>query len=257
MIDKNNFPSPALIFLLDLLGLPHDYSLNCLVRITQQRWLQPSKERWQFDPLDEHRLEYVFPLLRDLGCTEAVFAQEKEYDYALVLGGYYTRIQARLEHLKKEWERGVRFRWIVFLTGERFLDPDTERPLFPLKDKATETDLMLYLWQVLPLPDLMKQLPFTVVDTPGYKNETGAWCRPNTQGTLLKWLSLSPLAGKCLFVSSQPFIGYQGDVIALNLPQVFSAEVVGAATEKQLPFSVYLDNIARWLHVKKDLHCLS
>jgi hypothetical protein len=244
LIDKNGFPSPSLIFLLDLMRLPHDYSLKSIMRVTQQHWLQATKERWHFEPREEYRLNYLFPFLQKLGCIDAILAQEKVYDYALVLGGYYTRIKARLAHLAKEWERGVRFKQLIFLTGERFLDSVTESLLFPLGEKATETDLMRHLFKEHPLFD---KLPLTVVDTAGTRGQKG-WQRPTTKDTILKWLKSAPMPGKCLFISSQPFVKYQHSVICSALPDTFSCETVGSYTEAGLSLSVYLDNFARWLY---------
>lgn len=248
LIDQNSFPSPPLIFLLDLMGLSHDYSLKSIVRISQQRWLQPSKERWLFEPREEHRLNYILPFLDKLGCIDSLFAKDKEYDYALILGGYHTRLQARLAHLIDEWNQGVRFRRIVFLTGERYLDPQTEAPLFKWEKGRTEAELMQHMWERNFLAHPLKNLPFTFVDTPGSKDRTGAFRRPTTKDTLLKWLSFSPKPGKCLFISSQPFIGYQHSVLATYLPSSFSLETVGAPTEKNLSLSIYLDNLTRWLY---------
>ena len=157
----------------DLMGIAHDYSLKSMVRATQQKWLQPCKERWHFDPKEEHRMSYIFPFLQKIGCVDAVYANEKYYDYALVLGGYYTRILLRLKHLTEQWEKGVRFRRLVFLTGERFLDPHTEAPLFPLTSKQTEADLMLHLWEKNFTSSTLKQLPFTLVDAPGRTDKEG------------------------------------------------------------------------------------
>jgi hypothetical protein len=240
-IDANEFPSPPLVFLLDLMGLPHDYSLKSIVRMTQGRWLQANKERWQFEPLEEYRLAYMLPFFRNLGCIEETSAERNAYDYALVLGGYYTRAELRIGKLIKEWERGVRFRRIVFLTGERFLDPETEKQ-FPCK---TETDLMLHLWEKH-APAALKNTPLIVVDTPGHRNKDGSWRRPTTKDTVLHWLKMAPQPGACLAISSQPFVGYQHSVISTHLPSSFSLETIGVA-EENLPLSVYLDNLARWL----------
>lgn len=249
LIDQNQFPTPSMIFLLDLMGVAHDYSLNSIIRVTQERWLQPSKERWHFESNEEHRLHYIFPFLYNLGCVDAIFAQSSSvYDYALIFGGYYTRMQNRIAHLVQEWERGIRFRKIVLLTGERFLDPELEAPLFNLSAKNTETELMISLWNKIVPEGSLKNTPLTLVDTPGYRDKEGIWRRPTTKDTLLKWFSFSPNPGKCLFISSQPFIGYQNCVINTYLPTGFSAETVGAAKEKDLPLSVYLDNLARWLY---------
>src|SRR5579863_2689923 len=209
LIDDNSFPIPPLIFLLDLMGIAHDYSLKSMVRITQQKWLQPCKERWHFEPREEHRIDYILPFLNKIGCIAQHNAKETQYDYALVLGGFHTRIQARLKHLEKEWERGVRFRRLAFLTGERFLDPDLEAPLFNFTAKQTEAELMLHLWEKNYAASPMRNIPFTLVDTPGRKGQNGNWQRPTTKDTILKWLSYSPKPGKCLCISSQPFISYQ------------------------------------------------
>ncbi len=247
LIDENHFPTPSLIFLFDLMGIAHDYSLKSMVRATQQKWLQPSKERWHFDPKEEHRMSYIFPFLQKIGCVDAVGAKEQHYDYALVMGGYHTRILSRLKTLVDQWEKGIRFRRLVFLTGQRFLDPQTEVPLYRFTTKQTEAELMVYLWEKN-FASKMLQIPFTLVDTPGSEDKEGRWLRPTTKDTILKWLSYAPKPGKCLCISSQPFVGYQHAVLSTFLPKNFSFETIGAYTEKDLPLSVYLDNLARWLY---------
>jgi hypothetical protein len=244
LIDKNGFPSSSLIFLLDLMALPHDYSLSSIVRSTQRHWLQPTKERWHFQPREEYRLAYLFPFLQKLGCIEGIVAKEKEYDYALLLGGYYTRLNARFAHLAKECEKGVCFKQLVLLTGERFLDPVTELPLFPLNKGATETDLMLHILKSYPL---LEKIPLTLINTPGSSHPKG-WQRPTTKDTLIQWLKSNPIPGKCLFISNQPFIPYQQSVIQSTLPKEFSFETVGSYAEPGLALCVYLDNLARWLY---------
>lgn len=248
LIDENHFPSPSLIFLFDLMGVAHDYSLKSMVRNTQTRWLQANKERWHFDPREEHRIHYILPFLNKIGCVEAIWAKEKQYDYAIVLGGYHTRIKARLQHLCDEFARGVRFRRLVFLTGERFLDPETEAPLYGMTSKQTEAELMQHIWDKNFASTPLKNLPFALIDTPGYKMPNGNWQRPTTKDTVAKWLTFSPKPGTCLCLSSQPFIGYQNAVMRSCLPSSFGVETVGAHTEKDLPLSVYLDNLARWLY---------
>ena len=166
-----------------------------------------------------------------------------DYDQALVLGATTGRMQMRLNHLKKLWNEGTRFKEIVWLTGERPLDPRIDK----LTDRClTEAQAAHIIWKETALPEEMRQIPVRFIATPmkGHK-------RPNTQDTLITWLEKSPATATALFISDQPFCGYQYAVINSSLPDSlqFDVAAVGAdPTSHPSAAAITLDSIARWIY---------
>lgn len=75
--------------------------------------------------------------------------------------------------------------------------------------------------------------------------------RPNTEDTLVAWLKVAPEPCKALFVSDQPFCGYQFAVIKTNLPNTFLFDLVGQgvdATSHPAAAAITLDTVARWIY---------
>lgn len=238
LIDQNAKPQPALLELLQLLHVPHDGTLDSIVRATQTAWYQAGKERWELEERYPGKLDLAFPILRKLGCVDSIFAKKKKYDYALLLGGHVSRMKRRIALLVQEWKRGVRFDKIVLLTGARPLDPSEELSC------ATETEAFLAL---LDLPAEMKKVPLQVIDTPMQTAKGGGQRRPNTADTLMAWLLSKPKPGSCIAFGDQPFVGYFESVLKTFLPSAFSVEVIGLETEPY-PLALFFDNLARWLY---------
>jgi hypothetical protein len=170
------------------------------------------------------------------------------YDYALILGATVSRMEARLSFLAQEWERGVRFRKLVFLSGERILNPAIES--FPM-ELNTESQALVHLFNHLDLPEGMKALPLEIIDSPARLNAKGDKRRPTTKDTLVDWLKRNPDAGSCLFISNQPYIGYQDAVCRTELPLEFIIETIGPESFSNTTFAQYLDNLAKWLYQEK------
>lgn len=240
--------------LLHLCEVPQDLPENEILPYLQKHWLQAQKERWEMEEKFEEKKNAAFPILRDLGCIDSLCAQEKEFDYALILGALGQTMQKRLDFLVEEWKKGVRFKQIILLTGQRELNPDREN--FPV-GISTETELLLHLFKNSPL---YGKVPHVVIDAPQEKLKNGTYRRPNTAGTIRDWLATSPNPGKCLAISSQPFVGYQEAVLRFFLPVAFKVEAVGpgienmdvtadALSNQKIPFpmAIYLDNFAKWL----------
>lgn len=246
---QGNLIQPAKKFL-TLCEVPKELEGEAILEYLQANWIQAEKERWQMQGKCEEKRERAIPILRELGCIDSIRAKEKEYDYALVLGSLENTMQKRLDFLYQEWKRGVRFKQIVLLTGQRELNPDKEN--FPPKI-STETELFIHLFKNSPLANLV---PFVVIDAPQEKRKDGTYNRPNTASTIRSWLASSPKPGKCLAISTQPFVGYQEAVLRFYLPETFTIETVGPATEKghgasHCSMGIYLDNFGRWLLYEK------
>ncbi len=240
--------------------------LDSLVSFTQQAWLRPAtKERWEMSEQYGHLREQGMSLIKDLGMLRPFYPQADQYDYAIVLGATIARVRTRLNFLVQQWQLGVRFNKLIFLTGQRLLDPvleseavlfdsaNKEFPFPPERAKKTEmarlyeTDMMKLVYMQSDLPAAMRELPVLFVDAKGSFNLDQKWQRPNTSDTVEAWLAYTPEAGSCLVISNNPFIGYQHAVLSSLLPDNFVIETVGPGEPGDAKFSLYLDTLARWL----------
>ena len=246
------FPSTALEKLLNVLDVSHGPDLQSIVDATQQRWLQKDKERWEFEKRDEDKKDLLIPIFKELGMIDTVDASCTMYDYAFVYGATYGSVVARIEHLVSQYKRGVRFKQVVLLTGQRHLGSYAAEKELPY---PTETDMMLSLWKTMPIPASLRSLPLVLVDAPE-QERNGRLSRPTTKDTLVEWLKTNPTPGTCLFVSNQPFSGYQEAVAKCVLPSSFTIETIGRQADPKMPISVLLDNLARWLYQENERrHC--
>lgn len=224
--------------LLELCGLPSQATPAQAAEFTQEQWRQVGKERWELDDRFNELKSEGLALLREIGCLDPIYAQKMEYEHALVLGGLQSRVQRRLDFLFEEWKRGVRFHTLVFLTGQRAIEPTLENVPDGIE---SETQMMQYLYRQHPLSQL--DIPLVIIDAP--RPYLGR--RPNTADTVHAWLKAHPVQGSCVAISDQPNVGYQEAVLKGILPPSFSVEVIGTGDEGKLPISLYLDNLARWL----------
>ncbi len=301
LVDENAHPKVPLSQLLFLLNVPHENTLDSIVAATQKRWLQTGKERWEFQELEEEKKQQLIPLFEQIGLFDESRASFNEYDYALVYGGFYSRVQQRIQHLIKEYERGIRFNEVILLTGQRYLDPNTNEKSLPFR---TETEMMLFVWENSNMPQGLRDIPMRVIDAPrldgGASTPTEKFSgvrlrqspgieiveeggsiaeiqppssttqarelsrqpnprefssqgtrRPGTKETLIEWLESQPEPGRCLFISSQPFCGYQDSVARTYLPSSFEIETIGPNADEEIAVSIFLDNLARWLYQEK------
>ncbi len=271
-MDRDGKPSRDLLDLLALLKIPHDGTLENIVAVTQKgphQWLRPpDKERWQ---LEERVLEHSEEtsqklrfLLKNLGYVEQVDAHYKQYDYSVVLGATASTMRKRCAYLLEQWNNGVRWNVLVFLGGARPLDPERESPdsilghdnklpvcpAWQLNRQVlkTESDMIRLLWDSLDLPPGLAQVPVFFIDTPLQIRSDGSMRRPTTADTLYDWLKLCPKAGKCLFISSQPQVGYQESVILSVMPEDFTIDVIGPRAKEDELVAIYLDSAARLLY---------
>lgn len=137
------FPSPALEKLLNVLDVSHGPDLQSVVDATQKRWLQKNKERWEFEKRDEDKKDLLLPIFRELGMIDTVDASCTMYDYALVYGATYGSVVARIEHLVSQYKRGVRFKQVVLLTGQRRLGAYAAEKGAPLSNRNRDDALFM------------------------------------------------------------------------------------------------------------------
>ncbi len=230
------------------LCLALNISDNDIIRETQQQWLRkPGQERWELTELSLEQKRFVL----DWAEKQGLFAPWKpacdQYDEALILGATTSRMQMRLDYLKKLWMQGTRFEKIVFLTGERPLDNRVDDFTDLCKNESEAAQI---LWENASLPDEMRRLPVIFISVP-MKKEGSTLKRPNTQDTILAWLQTTLKTGSALFVSDQPFCGYQFAVIKTCLPDSVLFDLVGEGADPAshpAAAAITLDSIARWIY---------
>jgi len=244
-IQDRKIDPTALSQLGSALNIPKDGNL---VIETQKRWLRKAgQERWEMAELSQDQKLFVLNWATDQGLFAPWKPASKAYDKALILGATTSRMQMRLDYLKQLWNEGTRFKEIVWLTGDRPLDNRIDG----LTDRCrNESEAALILWKETSLPEEMRSLPVIFVAAP-MKIEGSSQKRPNTEDTIVAWLKLSPEPCKVLFVSDQPFCGYQFAVIKANLPNAFLFDLVGQgadSTSHPAAAAITLDAIARWIY---------
>jgi hypothetical protein len=221
---------------------------------TQKLWLRKNgQERWEMQELSREKKSYVLGWARKEGIFDAWKPSLQVYDKALILGATTHRMQMRLDYLKQMWNQGVRFNEIIWLTGERPLDPKIDQAPASCK---TESDAAVLIWEQAAIPSEMRELPVTFIRVP-MKGEEGNLKRPNTEDTLVDWLKTSPTPGNCVFVSDQPFCGYQFAVIKGIVPDDYPFDVVGWGVDPHAHPSgaaITLDSIARWLYQEEMIN---
>jgi len=236
------------------LGIPQEQDL---VAATQSAWLRTKGlERWQLGTMLTQEGQLVLQWAKEHGLFTTLTPRFTHYDSALILGATTSRMETRLSYLIELWNNGCRFEEVVFLTGERPLNKEVDH-FVDLCDN--EADAARIIWDTTLLPEGMKQLPVRFVAVP--MKENGA--RPTTEDTLVAWLEESSGTKKALFVSDQPFCGYQGAVVEGSLPKTMLFDVVGRGiiTEKEdfsdllktYPYApkVILDSLARELYQRE------
>lgn len=210
---------------------------------TQEHWLRkPGKERWEMSELPEEEASYVINWAETQGLYAPWTPACTCYDTAVILGAATGRMEDRLVYLGELWDAGVRFNEVVWLTGERPLDPDTEHLATYC---TTESEAAEYMWAHTELPEQMRELPVTFIAVPMQGER-----RPNTKDTIDAWLEVAPPSFTALVVSSQPFSGYQYAVVNTFLPEAIDFDLVGAPVDVctlPTPAAVTLDTLARWL----------
>lgn len=266
LVDSKSKPTQDLLDLLSAFNVQHDGTLKDIVVQTQKEWLRkPGKERWQVDEVKVEDKEKVLELLEKLKCVGEVKPKSNDYDYALIMGATAGTMKLRISYLLNLYNKGIRFKTMVFLVGERPRDINLEtqdtflvntndglkiKENWNFKDlPKTETEMAKLIFDQIDLPEEFKNnVKVIFVDTPMQPTKEGQLRRPNTGDTVIWWMKLEPKAGTCLVISNNPYVGYQDTVARTLLPKKFSIETVGSAASRNEKVSTYLDNAARWLY---------
>jgi hypothetical protein len=276
-LDASHMPVPALVELLSKTGIKHDGTLADIVTQTQKQqpdgWIRPAgSERFNMVDMYVERKDELRPLFQRVGLLDEVKPKQKSYDYGIVHGATILGMRVRLAYLIKLWQEGVRFGKLIFLVGQRDLDPTAEpvasfddrmQTVLPLRPDwkidtscfpVVESDAAKMLYDQALMPDELRALPMEIVDAPKTRNADGVLVRPTTRGTVETWLLSSPKPGSCLAVTNQPFVGYQDATVRGMLPVGFTLETVGGAINAAYEsVAMWFDSLARWLYAEQKL----
>lgn len=244
LLDRKIDPA-ALEQLASALGISKDQDL---IEQTQKQWLRrPGNERWEMSEILAEKRQFVLSWAREQGLFSDWQPSQTSYDKALILGATTSRMQMRLDFLKDLWAQGVRFKEIVWLTGMRPLDPRVDGLLGRCEN---ESEAAHVLWEEADLPEEMRHVKVLFVEVPMKGSE-----RPNTADTIIAWVKESPEPCTALFVSDQPFCGYQFAVINTYLPEPFLFDLVGKGVDPSshpAAAAITLDSIARWIYQERQ-----
>lgn len=247
-LQERKIDPPALALLASKLGL---FPTEDIIAQTQKYWLRKlNQERWEVTELPLDKRLFVLTWAAEQGLFSDWKPACKEYDKALILGATTSGMQKRLDYLKHLWVQGTRFHEIVWLTGERPLDPRVDDFT---EQCDTESKVACIIWAKSSLPEEMRTLPVLFITTP-MKGEGLSRQRPNTGDTIITWLKIAPTCCKALFVSDQPVCGYQFAVVKTNLPKEFLFDVVGPGIDpSKYPnvAAITLDSVSRWIYQEK------
>lgn len=251
ILDSEQKPSDLLLEILSLTHIPHDGTLKNIVELTQNQqpvgFIRPlGKERWEIDDIHEDNRLAILKTFEKMGVLDALYPVDMHYDYGIVHGATLDRSQSRMLFLIELHNKGIKFDNIIVLSGKRILTEDERKRLNYAAEN--EYEMVKIVWSQLDIPEKLKQIPITFVDSPMIEKD-GVVTRPTTGTTIKTWLKSNPKPGSALTISNQPFCEYQDSVTRTYLPRSFQIETVGpAADQDEIRISVLLDNLARWLY---------
>lgn len=251
ILDSQSKPSEFLLEILSLTHISHDGTLRNIVDLTQKQqpvgFIRPlGKERWEIDDIHEDNRAAILKTFQKMEVLDALYPVDTHYNYGIVHGATLDRSRSRMLFLIKLHNQGIAFDNIVVLSGKRILTADERKRLNYAAEN--EYEMVQVVWSQLDIPENLKQIPITFVDSPMIEKD-GVVTRPTTATTIKTWLKSNPKPGNALTISNQPFCEYQDSVTRTYLPHSFQIETVGpAADEDEVRISVLLDNLARWLY---------
>lgn len=209
-------------------------------------------ERWEAQsPQFESLYPALFPLLQHLGLVQEINTHLKIYQGALIHGAHLIRMRLRLNYLIQQWNCGVRFYDLYFLSGERDLERDEKQESLT----QTENELTEWLWKQADVPlDMRKFVTVHFISAFKKKDEkSGKYVRPTTDDTLYAWLKTKPLPGRYLAISNAPYIIRQDLVTQDIVPPEYCIDTVGPKANSQEKMAILLDEFARTLFQLKKL----
>ncbi|VHO03442.1 hypothetical protein [Candidatus Rhabdochlamydia sp. T3358] len=275
LFDENYQPRVKLIQLLELVGMePLNGSEKAIIQINNwaQKNLLRQGERWQEQTNRFEELKpQIKPLLRELGFVDALFPHFKEYEGVIVHGALLPRARLRLYYLIEQWQQGVRFSHIYFLSGERplevnrenestFMD-DSKSPLkirkdwaAPLEFPKTEREMIQLVWEQSEIPEDMRKVEVHFINALMKKDAKGeSSIRPTTDDTVKAWLETKPPHGRYLAITNAPYINRQDLTVRIIAPFKYSFDTVGSGAGQQEKMAIILDELARFIFQTKQI----
>lgn len=219
-------------------------------------------ERWNTQTCKfENIKSKIQPLLDELGFINASIPHFKDYQGAIVHGGYLLRVQLRLNYLVDQWKQGVRFSFLYFLSGERPLE---EQEVVNLISKGffrpelecipkTECEMVQLVWERSYIPQEMRRgVQVYFINAPMQKNSGNENPqRPTTETTVEYWLKADPPSGRYLAVTNAPYVSRQDAVIRAIAPKKYSFETIGFGASTEEATAIFLDEVARFIYQTK------
>ncbi len=232
-LTDNGDLTPELISLLKLDNLYYEgETFKEAYKKIQSSWILVNrginnKERADLiDPIEWiHIRGDVLEVINNMGLLQAKNPSLKHYDYAICHGAFMEGVRFRLAQLIDQWNKGIRFDALVFLTGERTLRKgpgekddfsvlcNPEKSPYPFKPGwmpnpdakyETEYDMVKLVWEQAAIPeDMAKALAdkVTIVNTP-----KGDFPRPSMDSTHAYWLKEHKPKPGTIIAPSHPLI---------------------------------------------------
>lgn len=255
IVDREGDLRPEVLAILHLAGMSSEYhDLNTVNQWCQDNLLRAKgTERYQAQESswDAHAAQFV-ELFARLDMTQDISSSFMQYNGALVHGGMLKRMQLRLAYLIAQWEQGVRFVHVYFLTGDRDLFPheinDLQKEYGSALEACPETEDAMgeYIWHHTLMPPAMRALPVTFIHASKKQDAEGKWVRPTTDDTVRALLEKLPSTGRYLAISNQPY-AYRQDLLvrAAFRQKGLGLDTIGYGLRESEKMSVMLDELAR------------
>ena len=276
IFNENYQPKEKLLELLEVVGMPSlENSENTILQINTwaQKNLLRQGERWEDQTLQFEALKTkIHPLLKELGFIGAVAPHLIKYQGAIIHGALLPRVRIRLNYLIEQWNQGVRFSTLYFLSGARPLEPEHENKetlaqddgsslkikkdwKLPKELPTTETEMIQLVWAQSDIPEDMRNLvEVHFINAPMKKNPKNTnLIRPTTDDTIKTWLETFPIHGNYLAITNAPYTNRQDTVIRTIAPVEYEFETIGPAASEQEKMAIVLDELARLIFQTKQL----
>ncbi len=206
LFDENAQPKATLLQLLDIVGMEKvSNAEKAVVQINQwaQENLLRKGERWEEQTKKFEELKpKIKPLLTELGFVAEVLPSFKEYKGSIIHGGLLPRVVLRLQYLVEQWQQGIRFSHLYFLSGERPLEAQHESKESFIKQKVTikeeesfpktECEMIQLVWEKSEIPeDMRKEVKVQFVNAPMVKDAKPLRAMlQNRCGYQVNWIAL-------------------------------------------------------------------
>jgi len=273
-LQEGGKPTPAFANILKTVDISPNNSLEDIHRSLKEKFgRRPGQERWQVSPVHQEKKKKLIPSLKALGMVTQTLPRDNHYDTIILYGATVSSMRRSVQFLDTLWASGLRADNIVYLAGERSLDPqiESENVLFdpahsktpfrkgwkhPAKAPNHEAEAAAFVWeQIIKSKDLRAKAVQYISVPLKLDGKTGVLLRPNTAMTIQAWLETQPKFGKWLTISPNPYRLYQEAVTRQCLKEQgvlekVSLETVGPEAIKAVPLVTYLNTLQLWLGVE-------